>query len=73
MLARLERIESLDRRGAHPSELVDELRGLLAEAEAWSEREGGEEGKRAVDELRRALNLRKHACQRDASCARDDS
>jgi len=55
VLARLERIESLDRRGADPRELVDELRSLLAEAEAWSRREGGEQGDRAVDELRQAL------------------
>jgi len=55
VLARLERIESLDRRGADARELVDELRALLAEAEAWSRREGGEQANRAVDELRQAL------------------
>ena len=55
MLERLHRIESLDRRGADPCVLVDELRALLAEAEAWSRREGGEAGARAVAELRDAL------------------
>jgi len=55
VLARLERIESLDRRGADARELVDELRALLAESEAWSRREGGEQANRAVDELRQAL------------------
>ncbi len=33
LLARLDRIGALDRRGAHPSELLAELRGLLAAAE----------------------------------------
>jgi hypothetical protein len=55
ILARLERIEALDRRGAPAAELIAELRSLLAEAEAWSRREGGEAGRRAVDDLRRAL------------------
>ena len=56
MLERLERIEALDRRGAGSSELVEELRALLAEAEAWSRREGGDEGRHAVEELRAALD-----------------
>jgi hypothetical protein len=55
VLERLARIEELDRRGADSRELVDELRALVAEAEAWSRREGGEAGARAVDELRSAL------------------
>jgi hypothetical protein len=59
VLARLERIEALDRRGVDPRVLVDELRALLVEAEAWSRREGGNAGERAVDDLRRALELRK--------------
>jgi hypothetical protein len=67
VLERLARIEVLDRRGADSRELVDELRALLVEAEAWSRREGGEVGVRAVDELRSALdsaqdrNVRAHA------------
>ena len=55
VLERLERIEALDASGASPGELVEELRALLAEAEAWSRREGGEAGKRAVADLRGAL------------------
>jgi hypothetical protein len=55
VLRRLERIEELDRRGAPAAELVAQLRGLVAEAEAWSRREGGDAGARAVDGLRRAL------------------
>ncbi len=34
LLARLDRIDALDRRGAHPQELLAELRGLLEDAEA---------------------------------------
>jgi hypothetical protein len=56
VLERLWRIESLDREGAQPAELVEELRPLLVEAEAWSRREGGDAGARAVDELRSALD-----------------
>ena len=56
ILARLERIEALDGSGASPAELVEELRALLAEAEAWSRREGGDAGAKAVQELRTALD-----------------
>ncbi len=56
VLERLQRIEALDRAGAAPSELVAELRALVAEAEAWAHREGGESGRRAAAGLRRALS-----------------
>ncbi len=39
MLARLERIETLDRERALPGALLDEVRALLAEAEAWARAE----------------------------------
>ena len=55
VLERLARIEALDRDGASPTDLLDELRALLDEAEAWSRREGGDAGVRAVAELRRSL------------------
>jgi hypothetical protein len=55
VLRRLERIEALDRRGAPASELVEELRALVREAETWSRREGGDAGARAVADLRSAL------------------
>jgi len=55
VLRRLERIERLDRSGAPAAELVVELRALVAEAEAWSRREGGGAGERADDDRRRVL------------------
>jgi hypothetical protein len=55
VLERLERIEALDESGASPAALVEELRTLLVEAEAWSRREGGDAGARAVADLREAL------------------
>jgi hypothetical protein len=55
ILERLARIEMLDREGADPVELVNELRALLEEAEAWSRVEGGDAGARAVEDLRGAL------------------
>ena len=36
VLARLDRIDALDREGAPPGELLAELRGLLREAESWA-------------------------------------
>jgi hypothetical protein len=56
VLERLERIEALDRSGASPAELVEELRALLVDAEAWSRTEGGDAGARAVADLRAALD-----------------
>jgi hypothetical protein len=55
VLARLGRIEALDRAGASPPLLVAELRALLVEAEAWSRVEGGDAGERAVEHLRSTL------------------
>lgn len=55
VLARLERIEALDRAGAEPVEIVAELRVLVEEAVAWSRVEGGGAGEEAVDELRKAV------------------
>ena len=55
MLDRLARIESLDTEGAPPAVLLAELRALLAEAEAWSQVEGGGRSAVAVERLRSAL------------------
>ena len=55
VLARLERIESLDRANARPAELLAELRGLLQDAEAWVRVEGGDDADDAVTRLRESL------------------
>jgi hypothetical protein len=39
VLARLERIEALDRTHAEPGVLLDELRKLVREVEVWAKRE----------------------------------
>lgn len=55
MLDRLDRIESLDRSGAPPAQLLDELRALVVDAEAWTRAEGGEAAGEAVERIRSAL------------------
>ena len=45
VLARLNRIEALERDGAPPGALLEELRGLVQAAEAWARLEGGERAK----------------------------
>ena len=52
VIERLDRIESMQRAEAGPAELLDELRALLDEAEAWVRVEGGEAGGDAVARLR---------------------
>ena len=56
VLERLERVRALDRAGAPAGELLDELRALLAAAEAWAGAEGGEAGEDAVARLRKSLS-----------------
>jgi hypothetical protein len=57
VLARLERIESLDREQALPGELLAELRALLKEAEEWTrvERTAPETALEAVERCRQML------------------
>ncbi len=57
MLARLERIEKLDREDALPGTLLTELRALLVEAEAWArtERAAPEPALEAVERCRLML------------------
>ena len=56
VLARLDRIEALEREGAPPGVLLEELRGLVQEAEEWARREGGERAKAAVERCASALS-----------------
>ena len=56
VLERLERIEALDRSTASPARVLDEVRGLLRDAEAWVRVEGGDEADDAVIRLRDALS-----------------
>ncbi len=55
VIERLERIEALDRASAGPAALLAEVRGLLADAEAWVRVEGGGSAEDAVGRLRQAL------------------
>jgi hypothetical protein len=56
LLARLERIEALDRRRAAPADLLDELQALLTEAEAWARAEHPVPNE-AIDAVDRCRNL----------------
>ena len=56
VLARLDRIEALEREGAPPGALLEELRGLVQEAEAWARKEGGERARAAVERCASALS-----------------
>jgi hypothetical protein len=58
VLQRLERIEALERRGAAAPELLDELRALVREAEAWARREGDARAAEAVERCADALSTR---------------
>ena len=56
MLARLERIDRLDRDGAPAAALLGEVRALLGEAEAWARRDrAGEAVDEAIASCRAAL------------------
>ena len=55
VLARLDRIEELEREGAPPGVLLEELRGLVQAAEAWAKLEGDERARRAVERCDSAL------------------
>jgi hypothetical protein len=55
VLARLDRIEALERDGAAPARLLAELRHLVREAEAWSALEGDDRAELAVDRCRVAV------------------
>ena len=57
VLARLERIEALEAEGAPPVVLLEEVRGLLSDAEIWvrSERGGTDLAETALERCRDAL------------------
>jgi len=55
VLARLDRIEALEREGAPPGALLEELRGLVQAAEAWVRVEGDERARAAVERCDAAL------------------
>ena len=55
MIDRLTRIEALDRATADPVVLLEEVRGLLCDAEAWVRVEGSHATDEAVTRLRDAL------------------
>jgi hypothetical protein len=55
VLARLDRIEALEREGASPGALLEELRGLVQAAEAWARLEGDERARAAIDRCETAL------------------
>lgn len=51
VIRRLERIEALEREGAHPDTLLAELHELVREAEAWARLEGDERATAAAAAL----------------------
>jgi hypothetical protein len=56
VLARLDRIEELEREGAPPGVLLEELRGLVQAAEVWAKLEGDERSRTAVERCDAALS-----------------
>jgi len=57
VIRRLDRIETLERRGAAAPELLAELRELVREAEAWARLEGDERAVRAVERCEEAMAI----------------
>ena len=60
MLARLDRIDDLRRTGSPGAAVLDEVRALLREAEAWTAAEPGDttRAENAIDRCREALTAR---------------
>jgi hypothetical protein len=55
VIERLDRIEALERNGAPAETLLDELRGLVRDAEAWARSEGDARAAAAVERCDAAL------------------
>ena len=58
VIERLERIETLEREGAQADALLEELRGLVRDAEAWARSEGDERARAAVERCEEAIAAR---------------
>jgi hypothetical protein len=67
VIRRLDRIEALEREGAHPTTVLAELRELVREAEAWSRVEGDERAQRAVERVEEAMAVEAMAVEVMAS------
>ena len=65
VLARLDRIDALDREGAAPGELLAELRGLLREAETWTRERREPENGPAADGNEEVIGRLRTALARD--------
>jgi hypothetical protein len=57
VIDRLDRIERLEREGAPAGALLDELRGLVRDAEAWARLEGDARATQAVERCEDALGV----------------
>jgi hypothetical protein len=57
VIDRLDRIEALERQGASPGALIEELRGLVRDAEAWARLEGDARAAAAVERCDQALGV----------------
>jgi hypothetical protein len=55
VIDRLERVDVLERTGAPPGALLDELRGLVRDAETWARLEGDARARAAVARCQAAL------------------
>lgn len=55
VLDRLQRIQALDRRRAPAGALLDELRGLVHDAETWARVEGDDRARTAALKLREGV------------------
>lgn len=61
VLERLERIDALGRERAPARELLDELRALVGEAEAWARAEGDARARTAAEQCEEAIAARTEA------------
>jgi hypothetical protein len=57
VIDRLDRIDALERQGAPAAALLDELRELVRDAEAWARRERDERAAEAVARCEGALGV----------------